>query len=581
MKFKQIIREHWIAIVLALLTSVIVASPQVAFRIEHRSDGVYQGIELLPDNSWPPRVREIMDGHGFGSIYYKDGKNDPYLFQPFGSMTVAYIGKTFSLDINNTLLLSRLVLSSVAFLLIYCFVFLLSRDRLAALASASALLLADAAMNLSGLTNLLNGISPSNFLNISQPVNPAMIFIPFFGFLVSFWFFYTKRDWRLGVLSAFLLGLNFYNYFYSWTYLYAFGGFLVLLFLLQRNRREALRISGVFLGALVVAIPYGINLYHAAQYSTFADVGMRQGIIFTHSPAFVGVIVIASVVVFLFWFPREDNKKYLFWLALLLTPFVTLNQQIFTGKEMQPAHYHWYFHKTIAFLLVVTITFYLFGRLKTGWYRRVFAVLVIVASFAVGIFIQANSFTSDRGDAGIVAVERQKYGPVMDWLNQNAVKEEMVLSNDSISYLVTIYTPLNVFYHRGAPFMLSATKERLLETTIFTFYRLRGVGDKEIRDVVSKDLGYISRNIFGIYYRQLSGSYEAIPDEEIQNIITLYEATLATPAAEWLKQVMVKYEVSYVVWDKKADPDWQVEKYPFFKKVATFGDIAVYEFNLK
>lgn len=576
MKFSKMIGRHKMAIILAVLFSLFVAFPQIAFRIEHKDDGIYQGIELLPDNSWPPRVREIRDGHGFGSIYYKEGKDDPYLFQPLGSMTVAYMGKAFSLDINDTLLLSRFVLSFIVYLLIYCFVFLLSRDKFAALSGASVLLLADAVMNFSGLRALANGISPSNFLNIGLPVNPAMIYILLFVFLASFWLFYQRRDYRWGVISAIILGLNFYNYFYSWTYLYAFGGALVLLFLLQRNWREAMRIGSVFIGALVVAIPYGFNLYRASLYPLFDEVGLRQGIIFTHAPVFVGFVVIAALIIYLLGFPKEDKERYFFGLALLLAPFVTMNQQIATGKVMQAAHYHWYFHKPVAVILVIVTSFYLLSRIKTVWYRHALATLVILASFATGVFIQTNSYFSDRGDAGIVAVERQKYGPVMDWLNQNAIKEEVVLSNNPISYLVSIYTPLNVFHHRAAMYFLSATKERLLDA-IFTFYRLRGISSKDSHEVFSEERGDISWNIYGIHYRQLSGSVEDIPDEEINNIVKLYEATLATPTSEWLKQKMIQYEVNYVVWDKKADPDWQLGKYAFFKEIIAFGDLSIYQ----
>src|SRR3989344_717545 len=120
---KHIFREHWVAIILALLTSVIVAAPQVYFRFEHRGDGVYQGIELLPDSPRSALTREVLDGHpGMGNVYYKDGKDGPYLWQPLQPMAVGYLGKLFSLDINNTILLSRIVLSFVVFLLIYSFV---------------------------------------------------------------------------------------------------------------------------------------------------------------------------------------------------------------------------------------------------------------------------------------------------------------------------------------------------------------------------------------------------------------------------------------------------------------------------
>lgn len=571
------LRAHWAALCVAAIAAATVAFPQVYFRVDHADDGVYQGVELLPDNPWSPRVREIMDGHGFGSIYYKDGKDDPYLFQPLGSMTVAYIGKAFGLEINNTLLLSRSLLAGAAFLLIYAFAFLLARDRLVALAGASALLFADAAMSYSGMKQILSGISPSSFLNIGQPANPAMIYIPLFAFLAAFWLFYRKRQYRWGVASAILLGLNFYIYFYSWTYLYAFGGLLAFLFLLRGNWREAVRIGSVFAGALLVAIPYGINLYRASQYATFAEVSVRMGIVQTHAPLFVGLTVLIALGFFLALFPREDAEKRLFWFALLLAPFVTLNQQILTGKEMQAAHYHWYFHKPIAVLFLIVTAFYLLGRFQSGRYRRAFAALLIAGSIAVGAFIQYASYFRGGEDGGAMAISRQRYGPVLSWLNQNAVRDEVVLANDPVSHHVAIYTPLNVAYHRAGYASLSATRERLLDT-LFIFYRIRGVGD-DAEQVFFKEREFISWNLYGLYYRQLSGSYEAIPDGELRDIASRYRATLATPASKWLKGKLADYSVNYVVWDKKANPDWRVSGYDFLEEAAVYGDIVIYNFK--
>jgi len=195
-RFKQILLDHKTAILLAILTSIIVALPQVYFRIDHREfyqEGI-QAIEMLPDSPWSGRVREVQDGHpNFGNIYQKDGKDNPYLLQPLGSIVVGYMGKIFSLDINNTFLLSRLVLTFFVFLLIYSFIFLISRNKLVALAGAAVLLLADSILNFYGIPLLFSGVSPENFLGIARPVNPAMIYILFFGFLITFWLFYKRR----------------------------------------------------------------------------------------------------------------------------------------------------------------------------------------------------------------------------------------------------------------------------------------------------------------------------------------------------------------------------------------------------
>jgi hypothetical protein len=331
-------------IILALFISVITAFPQLYFRFNENS--VDKGIELLPDSPWSPRVREVLDGHfNFGNVYGKDGKDNPYLFQPLGSMAVAFMGKIFSLNINDTILFSRFVLPFLTTLLIYSFVFLITRDKFAALGSTAIFVLADSVLSYSGLFNMLKGISPTQFLPISVPVNPGMIYIPLFGFLAVFWLYYVKKDWRYGLASVFLLGLNFHNYFYSWTYLYAFGGILFLIFVIKRDWNMAKRVFGIFLLGLIPAIPFFINLYEASFFPTYAEVGMRLGIIQTHTPLFVGFTVVGALCLFLLFFPRENKDKYYFVLALFLTPLITMNQQVITGKLMQSDHYHWYFHR--------------------------------------------------------------------------------------------------------------------------------------------------------------------------------------------------------------------------------------------
>jgi len=483
----------------------------------------------------------------------------------------------FSLDINNTLLLSRLILSFLVFLLIYAFVFLVSKKRIVALCATTVLLFADSVLSYSGLSRFLYGISPDSFLQLARPINPAMVYLLFFGFLVSFLLFYQKKDWRWGLVSTIILGLNFYNYFYSWTFLYAFGGFLGLIFLIQRKWQGALRIASVFIGALFLAIPFSLNLYLATLYPTYEEVSVRFGVICSHFPLFIGVVALLAIVVFLLGFPKEDKEKYFFCLSLLLAPLVTMNQQILTGKVLQVSHYHWFFHKPIAVIIVIIILFYFLESRGLVFYKKALVTFIIVISVFTGVFVQTVSYFSDSRDGGNIAIERQKYGPVMKWLSDNAEKEAVVFANDEASHLTVIYTPLNVFYHRAAIYSLSATKMRLLEV-LFTFYRLRGVSAKEAQEVFLAESGYISSNIYGMHYRELLGSYEAIPDEKIEEISALYRETLSISTSKWLEQTWGRYGVEYLVWNKKADPLWDLEKYSFLKKVATFGNIAIYKF---
>ena len=577
---KQFLREHKLAVFLALLTSTIVAFPQVYFRIDHKElyqEGT-QVIEMLPHGPWEGRVREVQDGHVLGgNVYQKEGKDNPYIYQPLAPMVVAYMGKIFALDINNTILLSRLVLPFVVFLLIYGFVFLVSRDKFAALSSATVLLLADSILSYSGITRLLQGVSPDHFLRLARPVVPALIYLFLFAFLLFFWQFYRKGNWKYGALSIIVLGLNFYNYFYTWTYLYAFGSILILLLIIQRNWRQVLRIGSVFVGGAIVAIPYFINMYRASQFPTFEDMGISSGIILSHQPLFMGSSMIIALLFFLFLFPRIDKEKYLFGLAILLTPFLTMNQQVLTGRIMQPDHYHWFFHKPLAVSFVLITIFYLFDRRHLDLYKKIFAILVITSSIATAVFIQAYSYKYDSRDGGQIAIERQKYGPVMDWLNSNAKKEAQIFGNDATADMTVLYTSLNVLYHAGiCCTSISVTKSTLYET-LFIFFRLNEVDAQSAYEAFSRERAFVSRHIFGIYYRKLNGSYESIPDEKFDEIVGMYKETLSTPTSKWLEQIFEKYEVEYIVWDKVANPQWQLESYPFLKEVAMFDSMAIYQ----
>ena len=577
---KQFLREHKLAVFLALLTSTIVAFPQVYFRIDHKElyqEGT-QVIEMLPHGPWEGRVREVQDGHVLGgNVYQKEGKDNPYIYQPLAPMVVAYMGKIFALDINNTILLSRLVLPFVVFLLIYGFVFLVSRDKFTALSSAAVLLLADSILSYSGITRLLQGVSPDHFLRLARPVVPALIYLFLFAFLLFFWQFYRKGNWKYGALSIIVLGLNFYNYFYTWTYLYAFGSILILLLIIQRNWRQVLRIGSVFVGGAIVAIPYFINMYRASQFPTFEDMGISSGIILSHQPLFMGSSIIIALLFFLFLFPRIDKEKYLFGLAILLTPFLTMNQQVLTGRIMQPDHYHWFFHKPLAVSFVLITIFYLFDRRHLDLYKKIFAILVITSSIATAVFIQAYSYKYDSRDGGQIAIERQKYGPVMDWLNSNAKKEAQIFGNDATADMTVLYTSLNVLYHAGiCCTSISVTKSTLYET-LFIFFRLNEVDAQSAYEAFSRERAFVSRHIFGIYYRKLNGSYESIPDEKFEEIVDMYKGTLSTPTSKWLEQIFEKYEVEYIVWDKVANPQWQLESYPFLKEVAMFDSMAIYQ----
>ena len=570
----QILKNHKWAIIIAFVAAIIVAFPQLYLRYDNQDS--YQGIELFGINdeiAWLSRVREASDGYpALGNAYFKDGKDAPYIIQPLGSAIIAYLGKPFSLDINNTILLSRLLLSFLVFLIIYGFIYFLSRTKLTALATSSFLFLGNSLFNSVGIFNVLAGESPSlRYVNYTRPVNPLMTSFFFFGFLLCFWLFLERKQWRWGILSTLLLGLSFYDYFYTWTFLYAFVGVLILIFFFQKKWLDLKRVGLVLLGASIIAIPYIINLYQATTYPTYAEVGQRVGLMEGRGLTF-GFLVPSLFILFLLFFPRKWKERYFFSLALIIAPFIVLNQQIITNKVLQSGHYHWYFHLPLTAVFLLLMFFYWISR--KGWhdFKKTVAISIIIISILTGILVQNSSYAEKK--EGII--EWQRYGPVMNWLNENAGKDEVVFADNATAFLVVIYTPLNVFYHPSVGGCLTATTERLT-STMFLYYRLAGVDSSEAERVFTKDRLNISKALYGMYFREPISNDQYLPDEVLSDLIQQYQELLSVSTSDFFKEMLEKYWVKYLVWDTKNNPFWQLDQYPFLEKAAVIDDFIIYQ----
>jgi len=563
----QTLKNHKWAIILALIVSVIVGCPQLYLRYDLGQNS--QGIEFFGINdeiAWSARAREAYDGHpSLGNAYFREGKSDPYVIQPLGAAIIGTAGRILGLNINNALLLSRILLSFLVFLLVYSFIYLFSQKKLIALSISSFLILANSFFSKSAILKLLAGLSPTvNFVNYTRPVNPLMTHFFFFGFLLFFWLFYEKKRRKFGILSAVFLGLSFYDYFYTWTFLFSFLGVLCLIFILRKNWPDFKRVILVALGAVLIAVPYFYNLYRITTFPTYDEVRQRVGLI-ENQTLVVGTMAPILLGIFLLFFRRQWKERYYFGLALLIAPLVVLNQQLITGLVMQSGHYHWYFHMPLAIIFLLIM---LFDRIP---FKKTLAILIIIVSLGAGVFIQKSSYAAHREQI----LEWQRYGSVMDWLSKNAEKDEVVFSDSKAAFMIVIYTPLNVFYHSNAGGCLSTTHERLLDA-LFLYYRLSGVGINDAEKVFAEDRGYISEKLYGTYFRDSTGEDQYLPEDLLAEFTKKYQESLNVSNSDFFGEMLIKYGVRYAVWDKEFNPDWLLDQYLFLEKVAEMNDFIIY-----
>ncbi len=578
------IKNHKWAVLLAFLSAIIVAFPQFYFPCDHSE--AYRGIYIATtdnEHGYLSRVQEVRDGHpSLGSVFLKDGKDDPYIQPPLSEILVAYLGKMFFLDLNNTILLARFLFAFLVFLVVYGFVFFISKEKLIALAASSAVCLANSLISPRGIFALLQGEPPgTTFLTLYRPVQPQVSFLFFFGFLLFFWLFFDaliklniKKLWIWGAVSTLILGLSFYIYPYTWTFLYAFLGVFFLILIFQKKWQDAKRTLYVVFGGIIISIPYFLNTYEASLHPHFWEIIIRFRYIVTRQPIF-GFLVPSLFVIFLVLFPKKWKSQFIFSLALLIAPFIVLNQQLITGRVLSIGHYHWYFHQPLAIIFLIIILLYqtklwqdklkLFKSISVS---KILAFLIIGVSIYTGIVIQISSYQASENKI----LSEQRYAPVVEWLNVNAEKEEVVLAASELPSILSIYTFLNQFspdYH-----YLSASNERILNS-LFLFYRLDGVKGEEAKDLFlqEEERKYISGSVYNTHYENLYGSTAAIPDQVLYSFAEKYQDFLLIPIDKFLEM----HEVKYVIWDTRNYPRWDLDQYHFLNKVYEEGDFIIYK----
>jgi hypothetical protein len=178
---------------------------------------------------------------------------------------------------------------------------------------------------------------------------PAASFFLFFIFSTLVWRALTAENSRSARRNSVFAGVTFcllvFSYLYLWTAALAWLAFLALLWLLLGPRMHRLRSLGVFaiVGTIAVMalIPYLYLVSHRAP-----TLDSAQTLIATHRPdllrmpEIIGICILIGLVVA--WRRGKislHDARVSFAASFALLPVVVFNQQILTGKSMQPFHF--------------------------------------------------------------------------------------------------------------------------------------------------------------------------------------------------------------------------------------------------
>lgn len=308
---------------------------------------------------------------------------------------------------------------------------------------------------------------------------------------------FSQPLWKVLAILSFAYCV--YSYFYIWTTALAFLGCLGLMWLIQRPegwKRDIIDLAVVGGGCLLSLIPYAYLL--SKRTNTMDDV---QLLVHTRAPdlfrfpeyvSFVVLILLigglASKVIDL------KERSTMFVLALALVAFVIFNQQIITGRSLQPIHYQVFIGNYVSAVAL----FGAVGILVNSWLQKrklsgKVACAVLFAGAAFWGFVECYYTVRVLDEAN---VERDAALPIANRLSELAKDDSdphrsTVLSFDGIfSDDMPTVAPQNILWarhqHVFAGLSWEESKERYFQQLYYQNVDERGLDYLLKNDFVSQ-----------------------------------------------------------------------------------------------
>lgn len=561
------IKQHYIAIILALIAGCLTALPQIlAIQNTNNFQGIYKQINN-DEIYYMARARDIADGHSYLSnpyIYeYKNGQPMQFWLPDYlMAKPLAFL----RIGIHKGYIFYDFLLPFILTLLTYAIIFKLTDSKPISIVGAAFLHL-----------NLF-------FSVFNRAPSPQLIFI-FWQLLFLLWLRFIEKPTNINAgFMGIAFGLLFHIYPYYWTfYVIFFALYLFFNFILKKNI-DYKKYFLAFAIAFVISIPYFISFFKSMQSPYYNESVARVGMLDTHFPTGRKIVMWGVIVLILFAIAYRKkivnlNGKSLLLASSCLAAMIVANQQVITGKNLQFASHYW--------TLSVFCFIFTFACLINLWMKKInfhYVKLIIISLAGLYVFyspvvysvsaLSGRAFSYSKEEK-----EQQRYAEVFRWLNDNTAPDDVVFADTELSSLIPAYTFDNVFYCSSAGLFFVPNRE-LWERFVLNNYWEKF--DEEY--VKAKQFA-----VWGAYYqtkydndltknklRKLVGlpqvDYVKIPPEEIGKFLSFAKEIQSKNFIAQLR----KYRVDYFVYDKDND-NWQVEEMNFLEPVFEVNGMRIYK----
>jgi hypothetical protein len=534
------LKPAWIVAIIPIVAMVLIAMyPQISLwraRGDHWA-GSYSAANY-DEVAYSAYINGLMNG--------KSRKYDPMMgsdhdhesifsIQFIPAYSVALPARLLGVTASTAFIALQIFIAVLSVLALFGLFRAITGDEAVAAAGSLVVLCLGTAITYEGsLRDMVDGGLVIEYLPFLRRYQPGFAFPIFFLMCVAVWKALTDatRTVSYAVVSGMLFAILVYSYFYLWTTATVWLGlvFLTAFLVLRHERAQVVRSCLTIAGfAIAALLPYLILLNMRSRNSDEV-----QLLSLTHAPDLTAPTVLVGflftlVAILLGVVGRIDLRSpaAVFSFAFLLTPLGVLNQQVVTGRSLQPVHYE-IFIANYCVLAGVVLVFWLalVGRSDEKRVRgkKIWAVAAI-AVLATGWGFQEAWHASTR-NAGMAAVRDAVY-PAAEFIRD---------ASEGRDQLVTIHTPNQI----AGSFIPSVVPSRILwnphlvaggslgehenKLQFYRFLYYSGFGAADLDNALKMGWFEMRAAIFGggRALPQLGGVNHPITDEEITEEVEKY-----------------------------------------------------------
>jgi hypothetical protein len=395
-------RKRWgLALLSAVIVTLIAIAPQVHFSLSrgrqwngayaqtHGDEAVYAAylaalIDGRPRRNNPYSGRDDSPAHPVAESVFSVQLLPPFLIAGTARRLHLSAARTFMALTGVTAFTSALAV-------FWLLAMLVKEDRVAAVGVLVVLLGSSASLI---LEYLLRAGDSNNYLPFLRRYLPSFPFPVLCVYCALTWQMLAAGNKRLALKYAlgagFLFGVLTFSYVYHWSFAVVWTFCLAAIWLVTRRseRKDTLQRIAFLLACMAAAlIPYLLLLSKLG-----ATTGEVHFLAATRAPDFFRLIEILGLVILAITIllaarrrVKASDPEVIFILASALTPFVLFNQQVLTGRSLQPFHYEVFVgsYMTVLAAFVTIVIGWRTLALLPAPRRSAFARLLLVgAAFA-------------------------------------------------------------------------------------------------------------------------------------------------------------------------------------------------------